>query len=92
MKKRYIVVHCGAGSTLYDLRQRRTARGFEKNRVFRSAKDFINKLNEGDFEACCQRFNEAMAASMDKESWKTNSGPSPKFSDLSSGSKGYRSQ
>ncbi|MFR7989402.1 MAG: DUF3887 domain-containing protein [Anaerovoracaceae bacterium] len=68
MKKRYIVVPA-ALALLYAIcaGSGELPGGFEKNHVFRSAKDFINKLNEGDFEACCQRFNEAMAASMDKE-------------------------
>lgn len=68
MKKRYIAVPaalvlfyaiCAGSSELPE--------GFDKNRVFRVSKDFINRLNEGDFKACYQRFNETMKSSMSSE-------------------------
>ena len=68
MKKRYIIVPavaaflwaiCADSSELPG--------GFEKSRVFSTAKDFISKLNSGRFGACFRQLSPVMKASMNED-------------------------
>lgn len=76
MKKRYIVVPAALALLFASLTGgSELPEGFEKNRVLKKAKYFINRLNAGDYENCYGSFNPIMESSMTLEKLKITMDP-----------------
>ncbi len=68
MKKSYLVIP--AALTLLAavcLTENELSAGFEKNRVYRTSKEFINGLNRRRYNACYGFFNDTMKCAMTSE-------------------------
>ena len=68
MKKRYLVIPVALTLLAYVcLTGNELCAGFEKNRVYRTAREFISGLNRRQYDLCYSFFNDTMKSSMTEE-------------------------